>query len=66
MDIKDRGRVLQAARHRKKMSRQELADKADCCWTTIKNYELGLRTHICVDTLSRVAKVLGVKLETLV
>jgi transcriptional regulator with XRE-family HTH domain len=66
MDIIKRGRILQAARYRKKMSRQELADKVGCCYSTIENYERGLRTHIRADILSRLAKVLGVELEKLI
>jgi ribosome-binding protein aMBF1 (putative translation factor) len=66
MDITKRGRILQAARYRKKMSRQELADKVGCCYSTIENYERGLRTHIRADILSGIAKALGVRIETLV
>jgi transcriptional regulator with XRE-family HTH domain len=65
MDIIKRGRILQAARHRKKMSRQELADKAGCCYSTIENYERGLRAHVRADILSRISKALGVELGKL-
>ncbi|HEY1661498.1 MAG TPA: helix-turn-helix transcriptional regulator [Verrucomicrobiae bacterium] len=62
---KSLGDAIRTNRKRLKLSQEQLAEKADLHPVYISAVERGAKT-ISVDTLMRIAKVLGVRLRDLV
>lgn len=57
------GYKIKEMRHEKKISQQELAEKANVSRTVISQLESGARTVTKTDTLVKIADALGVKVE---